>query len=99
MLRHSKEFDVVLGLRGARISVDLYQGMAHSLSVASTLSSIKYLSVALQGLPGSAGQGGLPGLDAAGNGRSILWDPVDPLLGTPDMVRMIACDKDDADAH
>ncbi|KAK9863879.1 hypothetical protein WJX84_008931 [Apatococcus fuscideae] len=34
---------------------------------------------------GTGHQGGLVGLDAPGSGRSILWDPQDPLLGTPDM--------------
>ena len=43
----------------------------------------------MQGIPGAASQAGLPGLDTA-NGRSILWDPQDPLLGTPDLVRMVS---------
>ncbi|KAK9827119.1 hypothetical protein WJX74_007061 [Apatococcus lobatus] len=38
----------------------------------------------IPGIPGTTSQAGLAGLDAA-NGRSILWDPQDPLLGTPDL--------------
>lgn len=41
-----------------------------------------------QGVAGAASQAGLAGLDTA-NGRSMLWDPQDPLLGTPDLVRML----------
>ena len=44
------------------------------------------LTVCMQGMQGTGHQGGLVGLDAPGSGRSILWDPQDPLLGTPDMV-------------
>lgn len=42
----------------------------------------------VQGVPGTASQAGLAGLDTA-NARSILWDPQDPLLGTPDLVGML----------